>query len=127
MSHASAPRMPAGVTLVAILAWLSATLHIVVGSLVLAGVLHHNGTRREDAWVSIGIGVIALLVSLGLFRRSRVARAMVTVSLVLSLLAAVLAAIARPSTLAASAISGALALLGLLLLYTRKADRYFDG
>jgi hypothetical protein len=121
-------RRPVGVTVIAILTWISATLHIVLGALVLARVLSASGVTDVSAWVGIVVGVVALVVSLGLFGGSNVARVLVTVSLCFSVLTAVLLVVDDPTGLiAAPIVSGMVAVVGLLLLYTRSANRFFGS
>ncbi|MCD2444357.1 hypothetical protein LQ757_18915 [Agromyces sp. SYSU K20354] len=115
---------PGGVTLVAVLAWISGALQILGGILVL--VLHTDvpgGTTA--AWVSIIIGVITILVSLGLFRGSNVARVIVTIVFVLNLAAAIWVMVAVPAQLWSAVIGGLAALIGLILLYSARANEFF--
>jgi hypothetical protein len=118
---------PAGVTFVAVLAWLSGTLHIVLGGLVLGRVLSSSTVTDEVAWASIIVGVIVFLVSLGLFSGSNLARMLVTISLALSILSAVTQIVAdsRPDAVVGPVISGAAAILGVIMLYTGRASRFF--
>lgn len=120
-------RRPAGVTLVAVLAWIGGALQLVLGLLALYGVLHPDGIPAAALWVTVVIGAITVLVSFGLFGGSNVARVLVTISLAISLANALLQAALHPTPdiVAASAISGILALIGILLLYTRRANSFF--
>jgi len=121
-------RRPFGITVIAVLTWISATLHIVLGVLVLADALSASGVTQLSAWVGILVGVVTFIVSLGLFGGSNVARVLVTVSLVFSVITAVVLVIDDPAGLiAAPIISGAVAVVGLLLLYTPAANRFFGA
>ncbi|MET1051925.1 MAG: hypothetical protein ABWX65_04725 [Mycetocola sp.] len=121
-------RRPVGVSVIAVLTWVSATLHIVLGALVLANVLSASGVTDASAWVGIVVGVVTLLVSLGLFGGSNVARVLVTISMSFSVLTAVLLIVDDPAGLiAAPIVSGVVAVVGLLVLYTRSANRFFGS
>lgn len=126
MSATYSRRRPAGVTLVAVLTWISAILHILLGALVLGGVLSATGVTETSAWIGLAVGVVTLLVSFGLFSGNRAARTLVAISLSLSLLAAAVYIIDAPQGLIASPIASAVtAIVGLLLLYSRPANTYF--
>ncbi len=119
---------PAGVTVVAVIAWLSGALQIGLGLLVLAGILNPVGVALPAIWLMIAIGTVTLLVSFGLLGGSAIARVLVTISLSLSLVNAFVQAAVQPAAnaLAASIITATLAVVGLALLYTARANRFFD-
>lgn len=118
---------PPGVTFVAVLAWLSAALQILLGILLLTGTLAADGVSVPSTWFSITIGVITLLVSFGLFSGNRLARAIVTASLVLSILSAALQAVVHrdADVLVGSIVTILLAVFGIALLFTTRARRFF--
>lgn len=118
---------PPGVTFVAVLAWLSAALQILLGILLLTGTLAADGVSVPSTWFSIAIGVITLLVSFGLFSGNRLARAIVTASLVLSILSAALQAVVHrdADVLVGSIVTILLAVVGIALLFTTRARRFF--
>ncbi|MEV7756678.1 hypothetical protein AB0O16_03000 [Microbacterium sp. NPDC089180] len=118
---------PPGVTFVAVLAWLSAALQILLGILLLTGTLAADGVSVPSTWFSIAIGVITLLVSFGLFSGNRLARAIVTASLVLSILSAALQAVVHrdADVLVGSIVTILLAVFGIALLFTTRARRFF--
>lgn len=116
---------PGGVVLIAILAWIGAALQITAGALVLTGILNSEQVTNESAWIAIIVGSISFLVAFALFGGSNVARVLVTISFVLSLLSAIFTAIAHPATLVAPLIAGFVAIIGLILLYTAKSNAYF--
>ncbi|WKK71508.1 hypothetical protein Q0F99_19480 [Rathayibacter oskolensis] len=83
-------------TVVAVLAWLAGVTQVGLGTLVLAGVLAPPGVSRPAIWLMIVVGAVTLLVSFGLFGGSNAARVLVTISLSLSLVSAILQALLRP-------------------------------
>jgi hypothetical protein len=120
-----AGQRPGGVVLIAVLAWIGAALQIVSGVLVLTRVLSPQGVGAEAAWVAIIVGLISFVVAFFLFSGSRVARILVTISFALSLLTAVFAILANPGNLVAPIISGLVAVVGIALLYTNRANEFF--
>lgn len=122
-----AGQRPGGVMLIAVLAWIGAALQIISGVLVLTGVLSPNGVGMEAAWVAIVVGVVAFIVAFFLFSGSNVARILVTISFVLSLLTAIFAIASNPSNLVAPIVSGLVAVIGIVLLYTNRANQFFRG
>ncbi|SIT69358.1 hypothetical protein [Microbacterium sp. RU33B] len=122
-----AGQRPGGVVLIAVLAWIGAVAQIVSGVLVLTGVLNPEGVSTETAWIAIVVGVISFLVAFFLFSGSNIARILVTISFVLSLLTAIFAVIAHPANFVAPIISGLVAVIGIALLYTRRSNEYFRG
>ncbi|WP_136055881.1 hypothetical protein [Microbacterium sp. K24] len=122
-----AGQRPGGVVLIAVLAWIGAIAQIATGVFILTGVVAPAGVPTGAAWVAIIVGVISFLVAFFLFSGSGFARALVTISFLLSLASAIFAIIAHPGNLVAPIISAALALIGLILLYTRAANDYFTG
>jgi hypothetical protein len=120
-----AGQRPGGVLLIAVLAWIGAALQIISGILVLTRVLSPNGVGTEAAWVAIIVGVISFIVAFFLFSGSNLARILVTISFALSLLTAIFAIIANPANLVAPIISGLVAVVGIVLLYTNRANEFF--
>lgn len=118
---------PGGVTLVAVLAWITAVLQIGLSILILTGAISPAGVSIPSTWVAIVVGVITLLVSFGLFGANRVARVIVTASLGLTILSAILQAIAHrdANVLVGAIITILLAVAGISLLYTQRANRFF--
>ncbi|MBP5803644.1 MULTISPECIES: hypothetical protein [Microbacterium] len=119
---------PAGVTFVAVLAWISAVLQIVLSILILTGVLAVSSVSIPSTWFALVIGFVTLLVSFGLFGGRNIARVIVTVSLVLSIVGAVLQAIVHQdaNVLVGSLITVVLALVGIVMLYTARANSFFS-
>lgn len=122
-----AGQRPGGVVLIAVLAWIGAALQIISGVLVLTGVLSPDGVGTEAAWIAIVVGAISFLVAFFLFSGSNIARILVTISFVLSLLTAIFAIASNPSNLVAPIVSGVVALIGIALLYTSRANQFFKG
>lgn len=122
-----AGRRPGGVVLIAVLAWIGAIAQILSGVLLLTGTLTVEGIPTQSAWIAIIVGVISFLVAFFLFSGSRVARVLVTISFLLSLASAIYAMISNPGNLVSPIISAALAVIGLILLYTKAANDYFRG
>ncbi len=118
---------PVGVTLVAVIAWITAVLQIGLSILVLVGVIAPTGVSMPSAWVGVIVGVITLLVSFGLFGARPIARVIVTASLGLTILSSILQAVAHrdANVLVGSIITIALAGFGIALLYTARANRFF--
>lgn len=122
-----AGRRPGGVVLIAVLAWIGAIAQILSGVLLLTGTLTVEGIPTQSAWIAIIVGVISFLVAFFLFSGSRVARVLVTISFLLSLASAIYAMVSNPGNLVSPIISAALAVIGLILLYTKAANDYFRG
>ncbi|KQQ94184.1 hypothetical protein ASF62_08575 [Leifsonia sp. Leaf325] len=120
-----AGQRPGGVVLIAVLAWIGAALQIISGVLVLTRVLNPEGVSTESAWVAIVVGVISFLIAFALFGGSNIARVLVTISFVLSLLAAIFSIVAHPANFVAPLLAAIVAVIGLVLLYTKTANDYF--
>lgn len=118
---------PGGVTLVAILAWLTGIMQIGLSILILVGVLVPAGVSIPSTWVALVVGIITLAVSFGLFGGNKIARVIVTASLALSILSAVLQAALHhdANVLVGSIITVLLAGIGITLLYTARANQFF--
>ena len=119
------PSRPAGVVLVAVLSWISGALDIVGGILLLAVSDAQTADHRVVAWVSIALGIVTILVSVGLFGGNTAARALVTIVFAVNIAAAIVLIVTHQRTLASAIASGVVALIGLLLLYTRRANEFF--
>lgn len=116
---------PFGVTLVAIIAWLSGAWSVVQGIVALIqGIPTWNVFA---AWVTIFIGAITIIVSLGLFKGDPSARIVVTIVFVVNVLVAAATASSGgiPWEIAIPTI--VLGLLGILLLYVGRANEFFRG
>ena len=114
---------PVGVTIVAIIAWLSGLIQI-IGSLfvIIAGLV--ITPVALIAWISLAIGIITLIVGVGLWRGNNTARTIATIVFIINIVLEVLGMFNGESLW--SAISGSiLSIIGLILLYTSSARRYF--
>ena len=116
---------PAGVTLIAVIVWINGLLSIIGGVIALVG---GGSAALTAAIVSIILGVLTIAVGVGLLRGSRVARVIATIFLVLSLASAIFSivvGIASPSSIVVPLVSGVLALVALIMLWTSRASAFF--
>ncbi len=120
-----AGQRPGGVVLIAVVAWIGAVAQILSGILVLTGVLSPNGVGTEAAWIAIIVGAVSFIVAFFLFSASNLARILVTISFVLSLLTAIFALVANPANFVAPILSALVAVIGIALLYTKRANEFF--
>ncbi|PJJ65231.1 DUF7144 family membrane protein [Compostimonas suwonensis] len=130
--NAAAAR-PGGVTLVAVLTWISGALNIVIGVVMLFQqsnvelLAQFGGTTGviTAGIVSIVLGLVIVLVARGLLGGSQVARVLVTIVQALALAGAVLGILFAPGQFVSSLVTGLLALLIIILLYTARANAFF--
>ncbi|MFF2372170.1 hypothetical protein [Agromyces sp. NPDC058110] len=111
---------PGGVTLVAVLAWISGALQIITGVIQ---ILPGGQNFGAGVW-GIILGIVTIIVSLGLFRGSNAARIIVTIIFVINIATAIWL-----MTLGAfwSGLFAALfPLIGLILLWTKRANAFFS-
>ena len=115
---------PGGVTLIAVLAWISGTVNIIAGILLLIA-----GLMAPDAlWyglIQLALGIITIAVSFGLLRGSSTARVLVTIVFVLDLISAVFVVFFQQAVIWSGIVSGVAVLVGLVLLWTRAANEFF--
>ena len=110
---------PVGVTIVAVSAWIIGAIQIVGAILALiAG-------AGFDAWVVLIIGILTIAVSLGLFRGSNTARIIMAIVFTLNLIVAVWAIVIGVDFWD-QVIAGALAIVGLVFLFSKKASAFFE-
>ena len=114
-----AGRRPFGVTLVAIIAWLTGALQNI------AGVLLMIGGEITLGIVAMLIGFVTILVSLGLFGGSNGARILTAAVFVVNIAGSVYLMITEPAQLWSAVGSAVLPLIGLLLLFTSRANSFF--
>lgn len=120
-------KRPGGVTLVAVIVWIQGFLSAFGGALLMIGANTPNGNQSGFSIVgllSLVLGVVTIIVGVGLLRGSSTARVLTTVALVLSIASAIYAMIST-GNVATQVISALLAVIGLILLYTRAASDYF--
>jgi glucose dehydrogenase len=110
---------PVGVTIVAVIAWIIGAIQIVGGILaIFAG-------GGFDAWVVLILGIITIAVSLGLFRGNNTARIIMAIVFTLNLVVAVWA-IVIGGNFWDQVVAGALAIVGLVFLFSKKASAFFQ-
>ncbi|MWB99179.1 hypothetical protein [Agromyces seonyuensis] len=115
----SGPR-PVGVTLVAVIAWISGALQIVSGVFQLIP----GGVSIWGALWSILLGFITIVVSIGLLRGDPSARTIVTIVFVLNIITSVFLIFA--GYFWTGIWSAVLPIIGIVLLFTKRANRFFD-
>jgi hypothetical protein len=124
---------PGGVTLVAVLTWISGLLDIISGSLLLfqtsvdATVEQFGGASQliASALLTILIGVVVIVVAIGLLRGNNASRVVITIFQMLSIIGSVFLAIAYPAGAIAEYFSIAVAAIVLILLWTGRASSFF--
>ena len=122
---------PGGVTVVAVLAWISGALDILSGTLLLfqtsvaATVEQFGGASQliASALFTILIGVVVIVVAIGLLRGNNASRIVITIFEMLSIIGSVFLAIAYPAGAIGEYFSIALAAVVLILLWTRERER----
>ncbi|KQM81425.1 hypothetical protein [Agromyces sp. Leaf222] len=126
---------PAGVTVVAIIAWISGAIDIVVGTIQF---LQASAIAVDPQWggagavytaavVSIILGLITVIVAGGLLGGNTAARLIVTVVMVLSLISSLFIAVAGLGDPVGEWLSILVTLIGLLLLWSRRANAFFGS
>lgn len=113
------PNRPVGVTVVAVLGIVTGILQILTGTLLVVAGLPTIGVIGQV------VGVITLIVAVYLLRGSRLARLLVTVDFVVSILQSVFAALQGGSTLTSALIAIVLLVIGLVLLWSGRAHAFF--
>ena len=109
---------PVGVTIVAVIAWIIGAIQIVGAILALiagAGI---------DAWAVLIVGILTIAVSLGLFRGSNAARIIMAVVFTLNLVVAVWAIVIGVDFWD-QIVAAVLAIVGLVFLFSAKANAFF--
>ncbi|MGK3950986.1 hypothetical protein ACLKM7_01540 [Microbacterium sp. I2] len=121
---------PVGVTIVAVLAWISGFFSILGGILLLISGLEVASMSREAliiaAVISIIVGIVVIIVSFGLFRGSNVARIITTVVFVLNIVNAVVQIFTGTQSLWTALLSALPSIIGVILLYTKSANAFFN-
>jgi hypothetical protein len=115
-----------------VIVWISGALQViggVIGLITASTTAEANGVSAGSfttgAIVSIVLGIITIVVGAALLRGSQLARVLTTIVLALNLASAIYLLVAVPSSLVQGVLNAALALLGIILLYTRSANAYF--
>jgi len=131
----SAVRRPAGVTLVAVLVWISGALDIISGIIVLVQSGNAEMNERfagQTGYFSVGvtsivIGIIAVVVAVGLWRGNLAARMIITVIEVLSIIGSLFLAVAYIGEPIGEWIGIAVSLIAVILLWSPKASTFFNS
>lgn len=133
MASSSFNRRPGGVTLVAVLTWISGTLDILGGFLLLflqndeqvVRAFGGTGGLITNAVVSILIGVIVVAVANGLLHGNSGSRLVITIVEVLSIAAGIFTSIVAPALFWSELVGILIAVIVLLLLWSRSANAFF--
>lgn len=115
---------PAGVTVVAVLAWISGAVNIIAGALLIFAAI----MAPDALWyglVQLVLGIVTIVLSIGLLRGRPNARIVVTVVFVLNLISALFVIFFQQAQVWSGVVSGAAVLIGLVLLWTRRANEFF--
>lgn len=115
---------PGGVTLVAVIAWISGAVNIIAGVLLLIASL----MAPDALWfglIQLALGIITIVVSIGLLRGNAGARLLVTIVFVLNLISALFVVFFQQAQVWSGVVSGILVVIGLVLLWTRPATEFF--
>lgn len=126
-------RRPGGVTLVAVLTWISGALDIIGGVLLLflqndpQTVVSFGGSAQliTTAIVSIVIGVIVVAVANGLLHGNSGSRLVITVIEVFSIATGIFTAFVAPALFWSELVSILIAVVVILLLWSRPANAFF--
>lgn len=120
---------PVGVTIVAVLAWISGFFSILGGILMIVSGLEVASMPREAlivaAVISIIVGIVVIIVSFGLFRGSNVARIITTVVFVLNIINSIVQLFTGTQSIWAALLSALPSIIGVILLYTKPANAFF--
>jgi len=115
---------PGGVTLVAVVGCISGAVNILAGSLLVFAAI----MAPDALWyglVQLVLGIVTIVVSLGLLRGRPGVRIVVTVVFILNLISAVFVIFFQQAQVWSGIVSGVLVLIGLVLLWTPRANEFF--
>lgn len=120
---------PVGVTIVAVLAWISGLFSIIGGILLIVSGLETESQSRglivTSAVIGIIIGIVVIIVSLGLFRGSNGARTITTIVFALNIVNSVVQLFSGTESLWTAILSALPSIIGIILLYTKSANAFF--
>ncbi len=114
---------PLGVTIVAIIAWITGFVQTIASIFIIFA----TGFVTVPAivgWISLVVGLITLFVGIGLWRGNPTARTIATIVFVLNIVLEVIGMF-NGETLWSALAGSILSIIGLILLYTRSAQQYF--
>ena len=123
-------KRPTGVTVVAVIVWIQGLLTAIGGLVLLLGAAGRGAQAAAASTagiITIILGLITIAVGAALLRGSNGARILTTIVLVISLANAVWTLIVLPFNTWSPVLNGLLALLGIVLLYTRQASAFFNS
>lgn len=115
---------PGGVTIVAVLAWISGAVNIIAGGLLIFAAI----MAPDALWyglVQLLLGIVTIVLSVGLLRGRPNARIVMTVVFVLNLISAVFVIFFQQAQVWSGIVSGVVVLIALVLLWTRRANEFF--
>jgi nitrate reductase gamma subunit len=115
---------PGGVTVVAVLAWISGAVNIIAGILLLIASI----MAPDALWyglIQLLLGMVTIVLSVGLLRGRPNARIVVTVVFVLNLISALFVIFFQQAQVWSGVVSGVAVVIGLVLLWTRRANEFF--
>lgn len=115
---------PGGVTLVAVVAFISGAVEVIAGALLMFAAI----MAPDALWlgvIQLALGILTIAVGVGLLRGAPIARTLAAIVFVLNLISAIFIIFFQQAQLWSGIIGGILALLGLVLLFTRDANAFF--
>ena len=115
---------PLGVTIVSIIAWLSGFFQIIASLFQILGGLFITW-HAILGWIGLVIGIITLTVGVGLWKGNSTARTIAAIVFVLTIALEIIS-IFGAGTFWGAVGGSILPLIGLALLYTNSANRYFS-
>lgn len=115
---------PTGVTLVAVIAFLSGAVGVIAGTLLLIAAIMAPAALWLGV-IQLALGILTIAVGVGLLRGSRTARVLAAIVFALNLVSALFIIFFQQAQLWSGIAGGILALLGLILLFTRSANEFF--
>lgn len=112
---------PGGVTLVSVLAWISGLFGII------GGLVELLATFAIIGWVTLILGIITMAVGVGLWRGRNIARVIAAIVFLVDIATAVYTTTLHQANYWSALVGGLLALIGLIFLFTRAANRFFSN
>jgi len=129
-----AGQRPGGVTLVAVIIWIWSALDVIAGILaIIAASMQTSlvvdlgvGFGFDLLWggiLTLVLGIIGFIIAGGLLKGSRVARMLVTIWLVISIISAIISL--ASGAIVGGIISLVIGIIGILLLWAGRAGQFF--
>ncbi len=110
---------PFGVTVVAVIAWITGLWGVVWGTFTLIG------GNTSVGVTSILIGLLTFFVSLGLFRGSNLARVLTAILFAVNVASAITLFVTQAEGFWGAVGAGILPLIGFIILFTKRANSFF--